>query len=184
MKNICEEFPITDSEFYALERAFGNLCRYASWQLIKKNAKNNHTDDFEDINQEMLMSIIRAGSYYKRQVYIEQCFNVAKEYAKDDFIIFVLHELENLWHNRIRHGAGRQKFGSFQERLLERIVRQIVPKDLRPCKNQPLEVDGRFTTYCKAITWNAQKSMGRKITREKSIRTGQVSIGEFVGSIF
>lgn len=219
-KTICESFPITNSEYFNLESEFGQLTKYATWQLIRKNAKNTHTDDFDDINQELLMSIIRAGSYYKRQVYIEQCIIKSIEYIGDvkavellyhiisiskpddylrheakaalkrmpsfescssenEFLIFVLQELVNLWHNRTRHGANRQKFGNFQERLLERIVREVVPKEQRPAKKQPLKIDTKFATYCKAITWNAQKSMGRKITREKSIRAGQVSLSEF-----
>lgn len=220
-KTICESFPITNSEYFNLETEFGKLIKYEAWQLIKKNAKNNHTDDFDDINQELLMSIIRAGSYYKRQIYIESCIIKSVEHvggvkaiellhyiisiskpddylkheakaalkrmptkpeianAANEFLIFVLQELVNLWHNRTRHGANRQKFGNFQERLLERIVRQVVPKELRPAKKQPLKIDTKFATYCKAITWNAQKSMGRKITREKSIRTGQVSLSEY-----
>jgi hypothetical protein len=40
-------------------------------------------------------------------------------------------------------------------------------------------MDSKFATYCKAITWNAQKSLGKKITREKSIRTGMVSLSEY-----
>ncbi len=179
MKSICETFPITNEEYEQLNTEFGHLSHYASWQLLKKNARNNHTDDFEDINQELLMSIIRAGSYYKRQIYIEKCFESAKTHVKDPFIENVLRELENLWHNRTRHGANRQKFGGFQESLLERIVARVVPRDKRPHKNQPLKIDAKFATYCKAITWNAQKSMGRRITREKSIRSGQVSLSDF-----
>ena len=179
MSNICESFPITNEEYSVLEKEFGQLTKYAAWQLLKKNAKNNHTDDFDDINQELLMSIIRAGSYYKRQIYIEKCFEVSKKYAKDGFLIFVLQELENLWHNRTRHGANRQKFGVFQEKLLDKIVKQIVPREKRPNRRESLSIDGKFTTYCKAITWNAQKSMGRKITKEKNIRTGQVSLSDY-----
>jgi hypothetical protein len=179
MKSICESFPINNEEYLELEKRFANLCRYAAWQLIKKNAKNNHTDEFEDINQELLMSILRAGSYYKRQVYIDKCFMAVKQFAQDEFIVFVLHELDDLWHNRTRHGANRQKFGGYQERLLECLVRQIVSKEFRPDKCHPLQIDTKFATYCKAITWNAQKSMGRKITREKDIRTGQVSLSDF-----
>ena len=224
-KTICESFPITNPEYLNLESEFGQLTKYAAWQLLKKNAKNNHTDDFDDINQELLMSIIRAGSYYKRQIYIEQCLIKSIEHiggfkavellnyiisiskpddylrheakaalkrmpeceteavdSASEFLIFVLRELVNLWHNRTRHGANRQKFGNFQERLLERIVRQVVPKNVRPAKKQPLKIDVKFATYCKAITWNAQKSMGRKITREKSIRTGQVSLSEYLST--
>ena len=216
---ICEQFPISNEEYLDLEKEFANLCRYAAWQLIKKNIKNNHTDEFDDINQELLMAIIRAGSYYKRQVYIEQCLVKSIQYIggpkaykvlkfivkkakpddcirkeakealrqiidikydpKNDFLIFVLQELFILWHNRTRHGANKQKFGCFQEKLLENIVKKVVPFEKRPNKQQPLKIDNKFSTYCKSIAWNSQKSMGKKITREKSIRTGIVSISDY-----
>ena len=54
--------------------------------LKKKNSRNNYIDDPEDIKQELQMSMLRAGSYYKRQVYIEKCFAALKRYVQDDFI--------------------------------------------------------------------------------------------------
>jgi hypothetical protein len=177
--NITSNFPISNEEYLNLEKSFGNLCKYASWQLLRKNAKNNHTDDFEDINQELIMSLIRAGSYYKRQIYIERCFEVAKRHIKDVFMCKVLEGLEDLWRNRTRHGANRQKYGMQQERLLYAIVNKVVPLKERPKKNAPLKIDTKFSTYCKAIAWNAQKSLGRKITKEKSIRSGIASLSDF-----
>lgn len=179
MKGICDSFPISNEEYTSLENTFGQLTKYASWQLLRKNAKNNHTDDFDDINQELIMSLIRAGSYYKRQVYIEQCFEVAKKYVKDIFILQLLNGLENLWKNRTRHGANRQKYGHYQEELLYKIVKKFVPSRERPKKNAPLKIDSKFSTYCKAIAWNAQKSLGRKITKEKTIRSGIASLTDF-----
>lgn len=179
MKSICEAFPISEREYKSLEVEFSNLTRFASWQLIKKNTKNNHTDEFDDINQELLMAMLRAGSYYKRQIYIEQSLSVVKKYAKDNFMLFVLHELEELWNNRTRHGANKQKFGYWQEMLLEKMVQSCVPKKYHPQKDQILKMDPKFATYCKAIVWNAQKSMGRKITREKSIRSSMASLSEY-----
>lgn len=176
---IINSFPILNEEYKKLEKAFGQLAKYASWQLLRKNTKNNHTDEFDDINQELIISLIRAGSYYKRQVYIEKCLEVAKVYVKDEFLIKILEGLEDLWLNRTRHGANRQKFGKPQEQILEKIVRRSVPLAARPKKTTPLEVDSKFTTYCKAIVWNAQKSLGRKITKEKSVRTGMASLSDF-----
>ena len=178
MKKITDQFPITDGEYLELYDKFHNLCKFAAWRLIKQNTKNNHTDDFEDVNQELLMGIIRAGSYYKRQIYIEKCFEVAKDYAKDNFIVFMLRELEKLWHNRTRHGANKQKFGCQQENLLYKIV-QTVPQKQKPNKQAPLKIDTKFTTYCKSICWNTQKSMGRKITKEKILRTKIASLSEY-----
>lgn len=180
MKEICVNFPITESEFAELDKSFGKLCFYAAHQLQKKNTRNNYTDDFDDINQELQLSIIRAGSYYKRQIYIENCLWAAAEFAKNDkFTMKIVDKLFDLWANRTRHGANRQKFGPYQEALLEKIVKLYVPKDKQPKKDAFLKIDTKFATYCKAIVWNGQKNMGKKITREKSIRTGQVSLSEF-----
>lgn len=175
---VARSFPIENEEYLALEHEFGRLTKFAAHQLLRKNTSNNHTDDFEDINQELLIAMIRAGCYHKRQVYIRDCLAAAKRFARDSFVIVILEELENLWVNRTRHGANKQKFGRFQEELLERIVQRVVPKSKRPDKKRPLEMDAEFTGYCKTITWNDQKRMGRKITREKPLRTGQVSLSE------
>jgi len=179
MLDICNTFRINEDEYCELEKKFGKLTWHASHELKKKNTNNNFIDDAEDIRQELQMSMLRAGSYYKRQVYIEKCLEVAKKYAKDKFIMAVVDELENLWKNRTRHGANRQKYGKFQEKLLDKIINKIVPKSERPDKNAKLKIDSKFSTYCKAIVWNGQKSMGKKITREKSIRSGMVSLSEF-----
>lgn len=176
---ICDSFPISNEEYMNLDKDFGRLAKKQAWELLRKNTKNNHTDDFEDINQEVIMALLRAGSYYKRQVYIENCLEVAKLYVKDGFISRIVEELDKLWQNRTRHGANRQKFGPPQEQLLSRIIKKFVPPSARPDKSAPLKIDTAFATYCKAITWNAQKSMGRKITKEKSLRTGLASLSDF-----
>jgi hypothetical protein len=183
VKNICDSFQITNDEYLELERVFGNLTKYASWQLLKKNTKNSHTDDFDDVNQELVMSLIRAGTYYKRQIYIEHCFEVVRSYIKDDFMLKLLEGLENLWRNRTRHGANRRKYGFYQEELLHRMIIKYVPFPERPNKGAPLKIDAKFSTYCKSIVWNSVKSVGRKITKEKNIRNGLVNYESFSGMI-
>lgn len=178
-KSIFDAFPISTAEYHDLEKAFGQLCHYAAHQLQRKNYKNNYTDDYDDISQNLFMSLIQAGSYYKRQVYIEKCFSTATQYAKDKFCKAVLESLQDLWRDRTRHGANRQKFGPYQEKLLDKLVRKVVPKKHRPDRRSPLVIDDKFPTYCKQVIWNNQKAMGKKITREKSIRSGQVSLSEF-----
>lgn len=178
-ERIAASFPITNEEYADLEKSFGQLTKYASWQLLRKNARNNHTDDFDDVNQELVMSLIRAGSYYKRQIYIEDCFRVATDFMRDGFLKHVLLELKALWKDRTRHGASRQKFGKYQEQLLEVLVKKTVPRSKWPNKEKPLTIDKSFATYCKAITWNCQKGMGRKITKEKIIRNQLTSLSEY-----
>jgi hypothetical protein len=180
MKDICIKFRITEDEYKELNKEFGRLCWKAAHELKRKNSRNNFTDEPEDIYQELASAMLRAGSYYKRQCYIEKCLKAAKLYAGEDtFMSRILASLQELWDNRTRHGANRQKFGPFQERILDRIVRRIVPKDERPSREDTLNIDTKFRTYCKAIVWNGQKSMGKKITREKVIRSGQVSLSEY-----
>jgi len=174
-----DPFAVTNDEYNQLQKQFGDLCYFAAWQLMRKNVKNNHTEDIDDIMQQLHMSIIRAGRYYKRQVYIESCLEKVEEYATDRFMEKVVKELKVLWANKTKHGANKQKFGPHQEKLLEHIVEKCVPNECRPDPNAPLRIDKKFHTYCKAIAWNQQKSMGRKISRERIIRSGQVSLSEF-----
>lgn len=176
---IHDSFPVTEAEYLLLDSKFGELCEYQAWQLIKKNTRNNHTDSQEDIAQDMRIALLRAASYYKRQCYIEASMELCKKYAKDVVIKSVVKQLANLWKNKTRHGANKQKFGPHQEKMLDKLVRSLVPIKERPDKKAPLRIDAKFTTYCKAITWNAQKSLGKRITREKGIRTGMVSLSEY-----
>jgi len=177
--SIINSYPITSEEYETLEEKFGQLCHYQSWQLLKKNTRNNHTNEEEDIAQEMRLALIRSACYYKRQTYIEKCLKCAEDHVEDLFFQKVVNELKFLWKNRTRHGANRQKFGAYQEEILFKIVNKIVPKNKRPNKNSPLVMDSKFNTYCKAITWNAQKNIGKKITKEKTIRGSQVSLSEY-----
>ena len=178
MDYILHTFPVTEAEYFKLNEMFGDLAHYAAWQLYRKNMKNNHTSDPEDIAQDLRMAMMRAGSYYKRQVYIEDCIAVIKRYAvapndKD------LLALESLWKNRTKHGANRQKFGLTEEKLLDSLLVECIPIDERPNKMASLRMDTKFITYCKTITWNCQKSLGKKITREKSLRQSLTSLSEY-----
>lgn len=179
MLDICTNYQIGDEEYRELENKFGRLTWHAAHELKKKNTRNNYMDDAEDIRQELQMSMLRAGSYYKRQIYIENSFLAVKKHVKDKFVFLIVSELEKLWNNRTRHGANRQKFGPHQEKILQTILVKTVPENARPDSQAPLKIDSKFVTYCKAIVWNGQKSMGKKITREKVLRTGLVSLSEF-----
>lgn len=179
LENIVNSFPITNSEYEILDKKFGKLAYYAAWELKRKNVKNNNINDPDDDVQELRIALIRAGSYYKRQTYIESCFEALEKYVKDKFIEKIFLELKQLWVDRCRHGANRQKFGSYQQVVLDKLVLEYVPESERPNKNQSLNMDLKFTIYCKQIIWNAQKSLGKKITKEKSWRTGLVSLSDF-----
>jgi hypothetical protein len=185
MISIFHKFPISNDEYNKLSTNFDDLCKFIAWQLIRKNKKNNLTDEWQDIAQEIRIAVMRAGSYYKRQCYIEECLNIGKVHAKDKFISNVMEELEFLWKNKTKHGANKQCFGEHQENILNNLVAACVPVNERPDPNRPLVIDKKFDTYCKAIAWNCQRSLGRKITRERSIRSGIVSLSNYdhIGSL-
>ena len=177
-----DEFKVTDQEWNdLLMPKFDNLVAFASWQLRRRNAQNNMIDtDIEDIIQDLRIAVLRAGVYYKRQRYIEECLAVADRCVRDRFVRRILNQLKHLWKERTKHGANKRKFGEHQELILHRLVQNCVPSDKRPDPKAPLVVDQKFMTYCKQITWNQQKSLGRKITRDRSIRSGCCSLSDYV----
>lgn len=179
MQHIYKSFPVTDAEYELLNKQFGNLCEYQSWQLINRNNKNNHTSEQEDISQDLRIALLTAGCYYKRQTYIEKCLDLCSRYVRDNFLSSVVAELCDLWKNKTRHGAGRQKFGPCQEEMLDDLVCRVVPKEIRPSKSEPLQIDADFATYCKTITWNEQRALGKKITREKPLRDRLAPLSEY-----
>ena len=185
MSEIFKNYPVTTEEFDILLKKYERLCHDISWDLIKRNSRNNHTDEEEDINQEILISMMHAASYYKRQTYITDSLSLCEQYSQDKkFLAIMVAELRTLWINRKRHGAGRQKFGPYQEKLLDKLVKLLVPKAQRPSKKAPLKLDVKevvedFGPYCKSICWNRQRALGRKITREKPLRSNMASISQF-----
>ena len=44
MDYILSTFGVTNEEYEKLYEDFDALCHFASWQLLHKNVKNNHTD--------------------------------------------------------------------------------------------------------------------------------------------
>jgi hypothetical protein len=178
MLSVFKNFPVTDQEYIKLEKKFGQLCYYASWQLIRKNSANNHQFDLEDVSQELMVAVLRAASYYKRQVYIDSSLNSLSLLKMDKMSRLVLKQLIHLWKNRTRHGASRQKFGDHQETILKTMCSALLPSNEIPDPQRELNMETKFLTYCKQILWNATKHLGRKISREKPLRSGQVSLSD------
>ena len=56
-------FHVTENEWLMLREKFEALCQFQAWQLLRKNTKNNHTNEFEDVVQELEMHLLIAGSY-------------------------------------------------------------------------------------------------------------------------
>jgi hypothetical protein len=179
MKSILISFPITGEEYSLLMDKFDKYCYYIAWQLKKNNTRNNSTDELEDIIQQLRFAVVKAAAYYKRQTYIESSLKVLGSKIGDKFTAKLLKVLEKLWVDRTRHGANRQKFGDYQEIILDQLLKKYVPKKNRPSKDAVLVLDVKFATYCKQICWNEQRALGKKITREKSLRVGMTSLSSY-----
>ncbi len=173
------QFKLTDEEWQQIYNKFWKLCRHQAKSLLNMNMKGSHTDDQDDIEQEMHQSMIVAAMYHKRQCYIEACFKSLKEFSKDEAIIEMVSKLESVWRNKTKSGGVRQRFGSHQEKILYRLVNSYVPYAVRPSVNTPFKADEKFERYCKANTWNRIKTLGRKITKERSLRNGMASLSNF-----
>lgn len=177
--NTFKNFSITAEEYELLEEEFSQLCYFVSWQLMQNNSKNNHQHEIEDFKQELLMSVIRAGSYYKRQTWIEAVFQKLDKYIETNDIWSELNKsLQYLWSKKTQHGAYKRKFGEEQEEILEMLAVKFIPKDEMPSKSSPIIINTKFKIYAKRIIWNASRFIGKKITKEKQIRVGQVSLSE------
>lgn len=179
MEYILEAFQVTNEEYNVLNDKFGKLAHYAAWQLIKKNSKSNHTDDPDDVAQELRLAMIRAAAYFKRQVYLEDCMKIANKYIKSKKALLQLRKLEESWDNRTKHGANKQRFGPREEAMLDKLVEKYVPLEERPNKRKTLEINSKFTTYCKSVVWNKSRSHGKGYSKDKRIRMGTVSLSEF-----
>lgn len=176
--DIFKEFHITSDEYEALEKDFDKLCYHIAHDLKKKNSNNNFIDDVEDVTQDLRCYLIYAGSYYKRQVYIERCFACLEGVLSNELMYLIYKELSLLWTHRSESKKVGQKFGRYHEKLLVKLVKKYIPKAKRPNPQEKLVIDAKCSNYCKSIVWNRQKALGKKITKEKNIRTGQVSLSE------
>ena len=174
---ILNNFPITEIEYKKLDKEFGDLAHFAAWQLYRNNKRNNQINSVEDIAQDLRFAVIKAGSYMKRQRYIESCLQQLREYVPLDIIKKIDH-LDNLWHNRTRHGANKQKFGAPEENELDELVKNYVPEPKRISKKIELELTPKIVIYCKSVIWNCQKNLGRRISKGKDIYNHMVSLSE------
>lgn len=171
---VLSKFRLSDKEWIDLDKKYGKLCKFQARTLLDKNTTSMHTEDYEDIEQEMRQSMIVAALYAKRHKYIEDCFEIGNKIIKDDKNLFTLNKLESIWRNKAT------RFTRVHDQMLEDLMINCVPENYRPSPNTPLDVDSsKFKAYCKGITWNRCKAMGRKITKERPLRSGIVSLSKF-----
>jgi hypothetical protein len=177
--NTFKSFTISSEEYVLLEKEFNQLCYFVSWQLMQNNSKNNHQHEIDDFKQDLLMAVLRAGSYYKRQTWIESVFLKLDQYVPKETIWEEINKsLQHLWSRKTHHGAYKRKFGEEQEEILEMMANKFVPVEEIPLKSLHVMINNKFKIYAKRIIWNASRFIGKKITKEKQIRVGQVSLSE------
>ena len=179
MDYIISNFGVTNEEYEKIDELYGDLFHFMSHQLIRGNTKNNHTDEEEDIVQEVRWAAVKAAAYFKRQVYIEKCMKVVRQYIKNKEDLNKLDELETAWLQRTSHGAGKSRYSQPQEEQLDALVHLYIPEEDRPKKDKLLDFNSRFATYVKSVTWNKIRNLGKSYTKMKSLRVGQISLSEY-----
>lgn len=160
-------FPITNEEFLRLEKQFDNLLHFAGWKLLRGNEGGLHTEQEEDVYQELRIAMLKAASYYKRQTWVEACLESLPDSPAKQ-------RLTDRWNGRAHHKRGAS-FGEHEEQELKRLIERM-PE--RPDCDTPLVIDAQFRTYAKSIIWNHEKQMGKRIGKEKPLRAGCVSLSE------
>lgn len=173
---ILRNYPVSNEEYAELETSFDKLCMFAAHQLLNGNLKNNHTDELDDVIQSLRWAVVNAACYYKRQQYLEDCFKVYKEHITNKKALKTLSMLEDLWRNRTKK---RQRFTEQNEMELDQLLNEYVKKEFRPNKNAPLVIDNRFKIYAKSCMWNFVRSIGKGITKMKSLRSKMVSLSQY-----
>ena len=158
-------FHLTNEEFAAIEEKFGKLIYFQAHNLQNRNLDSNIS--YSDITQEIWMSACQAVSYYKRQVYINNCFKVLEKYKIGGNIMCNTKDLKSRWKNRKHHGAGRSTFSKVQEQQIDALMSLNIPLKDRPNKSEKLKMDSDFSVYFKAVTWNSTKKVGRELTKIK-----------------
>lgn len=178
---IQKRYPISTKEYKSLDEKYGKLCWYAAQKLTSSIRRG--CEDLDDFHSEIVIGMCRAGSYYKRQIYIEGLFKFFEQRDLQDYIScgdqYKLETIQNKWTN---------KKSSFQEtdenelialsKKYTGIVKQKQCGSL-PKQIQPLTFSQKFQIYCKAIIWNTCKSLGQQINKENMHRCAEISLDEW-----
>lgn len=165
---IHKEYSIGSEEWELLEKRLGNLCRKITWQLLRQNHIAN-SDNFEIWNTEIQMALVRAACYYKRQCYLKKALS-ALESIKGRMNEQDRIEAEALlsrWRSRPKNGEPR--FSREHEKRLAKLLAKSAAESAP--KKESLVFDREFEPYAKRIIWNAQKTLGRKMSKQKQEAT-------------
>jgi hypothetical protein len=163
-ERLCSAFPLTTAEYEQLEDELGDLLHFIAWKFLRCNQQANHTEEEADVCQELRIALMIGAAYFKRQTWVEACFDVLPE-SPD------VKRLKQGWDNR-----KKKHFGEKHEEELADLVGRLVPASERPSKRASLAVDGAFKGYAKSIVYNRLKQLGKRLVREKPLRVGCLSL--------
>jgi len=173
---IQKRYPISNEEFDILQTKYGKLCWFAATKLAASNKKCD--DDLQDYHAEISISMYRAGSYYKRQTFIENAFeylNRCKIYiATEDMNDLI--NLQSCWNKKANF------YEQHEDKLLALVNKYGKNPNIEmqtPDPTTKLVFDDKFSVYCKSILWNASKNIGQNISKENHNRVKEVSLDEW-----
>jgi hypothetical protein len=167
---IQKRYPISDQEYGELDKKYGKLCWFAASKLAGKQHRT--PEDLDDFHAEIQIGMCRAGSYYKRQTFIEKAFDYLDQHklSKDDKS--KINDLKEIWFTK------KSAFTEDKEDILRAILDSKQKETKEIDGNVSLEFDEKFKIYCKAIIWNTAKALGQQISKENSARASEMSLDE------
>lgn len=156
-----KQYSVTTSEWSELEKKLGNLCRTITWQLLRQN-KMACIENFDEWNPEVQMALVRAACYYKRQCYLQAAIEHVDSVIDEltDYDKSEASDLLRQWTSKPKNGQPR--FSREHELRLD----ALISKTAGPSRER-LVLDSDFVPYAKRIMWNAQKTIGKKLTSAK-----------------
>ena len=167
---IQKRYPVTDEEFDYLVQKYGKLCWFAATKL--GNQKHRLPEDLSDFHSEIQLGMCRAGSYFKRQTFLEKCFTHLEQSDLSSEDKSILEEIQKIWNTK------KALFGEKEEdRLLELFNKYRDNVDFSD--HDRLIFNEKFEVYCKSIIWNTTKTLGEHISRENSLRASEISLDEY-----
>jgi len=179
-----QHYNITQKEYEELDKQFGKLCHYAAWQIVRFNfPKIKYEQEFPNVDQEIVISVIRAASYYKRQIFLNKAFEFLNSIQLTRQERVKVTALQILWDGRKEKG-NKNKFDKNEEEALVEVIKTNQNKasekgEAAPTQSAPLQLNKEFTIYCKSIIWNTYKSIGKGITKSRKDRKHEVSLSEY-----
>ena len=169
--NTTSSFCITSTEYIQIKDKIGDLPWTIGWQFLRQSPPNAHTEEIEDLSQDVWLSICGAVHCIKRQKYVKEAFKLIEKFNPNNK---EKQRLEDRWNHRA--GTGKKSFHIEEELELRNLVNQTIPKEIRPDPYLELKINDKILPYLKSAMYNKSKRKIGTNIKERPLRKSSISI--------